>query len=156
MSDNVVLPYVSAFLTLLIGSAAWYLGFRQQQTNALRLKHELFERRYKIYDTVRFFIGSVLRDGKTSYDACITFLRDTNQAEFLFGPEIPEYLDAVYKKGLALLNSNRQLHSEERLSVGEERTRVARENSELLKWFSDQFDVTRERFGKYLNLTRLE
>ena len=149
------LLYLSPFITLLIGAAAWYLGLRQQRTNDLRLKHELFERRYKVYDSLLVFLSRTLQDSKPSTEACISFLRETNQAKFLFGPEIPEYLDSVYKKGLALISSDRQLNSDRQLG-DKERSRVIDENVALMKWFGDQFDVAGERFGKDLNLTRLK
>jgi len=153
--DNELVPYVPAILTALIAGIAAFLTYQQHRTNALRLKHELFERRFKVYDSFRSFLSGIMRDGTTSYDACMSFLRETNQAEFLFGSEIPEYLFSVYKKGLALVLSHQKLGGPESLPVGEERSRVAHENNELLKWFGDQYDVARDRFGKYLNLTRL-
>ncbi len=88
MSANDVLPYLSALTALLtacIGVGAWHLGRLQQQTNALRLKHELFERRYKVYDSFMSFISGVRLEDRTSQAACLSFLRETNQAEFLFG-----------------------------------------------------------------------
>lgn len=156
MSDNAFLPYLSPLLTLSIGVAAWYLGYRQQQTNALRLKHELFERRFQVYDAFRKFLGGILAEGKTSHGACLTMLRETNQAEFLFGSDVPEYHLSAYHKGLDLVESHRKLDGVPRLPVGDERERVVHENAEQVKWFGDQYEVIGKLFGKYLNLTRLE
>jgi hypothetical protein len=150
-----ILPYLGPFFTLLIGAAAWYLAHRQQRTNELRLKHELFERRYKVYDSLMAFLGRTLQEGKPSTESSFTFLRETNQAQFLFGPEIPDYLESVYKKGNALRSSERQLNSE-RQGDDEERSRMIKENTDLIKWFNDQPNMAGERFGKYLNLTRLK
>jgi hypothetical protein len=61
-----------------------------------------------------------------------------------------------HHKGLDLVESHRKLDGIPRLPVGDERSRVAHENAEQLKWFADQYNVLPERFGKYLNLTRLE
>ena len=156
MCENAFLPYFPALLTAIIAGAAAWLTYLQQRTNALRLKHELFERRYKVYESFRSFISGVMQEGKTSTAACLSFLRETNQAEFLFGPEIPEYLTAVFKKGLNLVRTHERLFGEEGLQIGAERTKVAEENSDHLQWFGDQFEVARERFRKYLNLTRLQ
>jgi hypothetical protein len=157
MSENDLVPYFPALLTALaalIAGIAVSLTYQQYRMNALRLKHELFERRFKVYDVFRWFVGSVMREGKTSHAVCESFLREISQAEFLFGPEIPEYLTSVYKKGLDLVRSDREITSVDSLQA-DERTRVAHENVELLKWFGDQYDVARRLFGKYLNLTRL-
>lgn len=144
MLTQTLAPYIPALLTFVIAAVAAYLTYLQHETNALRLKHELFERRFKVYDSFRSFISAVMREGKTSNEACLSFIRETNQAEFLFGPEIPEYL----------VRSDREVNSVERLQV-DERLRASAENTELLKWFGNQYDVARRLFGTYLNLTRL-
>ncbi len=156
MSDNAFLPYFPALLTAIIAAAAAWLAYLQHKTNALRLKHELFERRFQVYEAFRTFLGGIMAEGKTSHGACLTMLRTTNQAEFLFGPEIPKYLLSAYHQGLDLVESHRKLDSVPRLSVGDERSRVAHENAEQLKWFADQYTVLPKLFGKYLNLTRLK
>lgn len=97
-----------------------------------------------------------MAEGKTSHGACLTMLRETSQAEFLFGPEIPKYLLSAYQKGLDLVESHRKLDGVPRLPVGEERSQVAHENAEQLKWFGNQYTVLPKLFGKYLNLTRLK
>jgi len=159
MSANDILPYLSvltALLTACIGAGVWYLGYLQHKTNALRLNHELFERRFQMYDAFRSFLGGIMAEDKTSNGECLRMLRETNQAEFLFGSDIPKYLLSAYHKGLDLVESHRKLDSVPRLPVGDERSRVAHENAEQLKWFGNQYNVLPELFGKYLNLTRLE
>ena len=52
------------------------------------------------------------------------------------------------------MRSDRAVNSVERLQV-DERLRASAENTELLKWFGDQYDVARRLSGTYLNLTRL-
>jgi hypothetical protein len=156
MCDNAFLPYFPALLTAIIAGAAAWLTNLQHKTNDLRLKHELFELRFQVYEAFRSFLGGIMHEGKTSHAACLTMLRETNQAEFLFGPDVPKYLLSAYHKGLDLVESHRKLDGIPRLPVGDERSRVAHENAEQLKWFADQYNVLPERFGKYLNLTRLE
>src|SRR5437016_4957415 len=135
---------LSALLTPLIAIIASYVAYQQHRTNRLKLKHDLFERRYAIFDTLMKFLGSAMREGKTSFQACILFLGDTSQAQFLFGPEIPQYLRVVYEKGLDLSRTHDKLHGEEHLPVGDERTRIANENSNLLGWFTEQAPAAQE------------
>ena len=156
MCDSAFLPYFPALLTAIIAGAAAWLTYLQHKTNALRLKHELFERRFQVYEAFRRFLGGIMAEGKTSNMECLTMLRETNQAEFLFRPDIPQYLLSAYQKGLDLVESQRKLDGLPRLPVGDERDRVAHENAEQVKWFADQYDVLPKLFGKYLNLTRLK
>jgi hypothetical protein len=69
MCNDAFLPYFPALLTSIIAGAAAWLTYLQHRTNALRLKHELFERRYKIYDSFRSFISNARLEGKTSQAA---------------------------------------------------------------------------------------
>lgn len=156
MSNNALLPYFPTLLTAIIAAVAVWLSYLQHKTNALRLKHELFERRFQVYTAFRSFLGGIIHEGKTSHGACLTMLRETSQAEFLFGPEIPAYLLSAYHKGLDLVESHRKLDDAPRLPVGEERSRVAHENAEQLRWFNNQYTVLPKLFGKYLNLTQLK
>jgi hypothetical protein len=142
----------SGLLTPVIAVIAVYIAFQQQKINRLRLKHELFERRLAIYDSLKQFLGLVMREGKTSYETCITLLRDTNQSPFLFGAEISTYIEMVYNKGLELAKAHQSLHGDQRLQNGEDRNRTANQVSEILTWFSDQFDISRKHFEKYLSL----
>jgi hypothetical protein len=156
MTANDILPYVpslTALLTAGIGVGVWYLGYLQHKTNALRLKHELLERRYKVYVSFKQFISLALREGKMSFEDGLSFLRETNEAEFLFGPEIPEYLNLAFTKGNDLERCHRQISGG---VVSDDRHRVIEESTALMKWFSDQYNVAQERFRKYLNLTKLE
>ena len=71
MSTNDILPYLSALTALLtacIGAGVWYLGYLQHKTSALRLKHELFERRFQVYDAFRRFLGGIMHEAKTSHE----------------------------------------------------------------------------------------
>lgn len=67
MSANAFLPYFPALLTAIITGAAAWLTYLQHKTNALRLKHELFERRFQVYDAFRRFLGGIMHEAKTSH-----------------------------------------------------------------------------------------
>lgn len=141
-----------AFLTPVIGFLACWVAYQQYRTNHLKLRYDLFDRRLFVYDALRKFLGQILRDGKTSHEQCLDLLRETSQAEFLFGQDINAYIKDVYSKGLTLKSLNDELYGEEHLPVGKDRSAVAHKESELLRWFGDQFDVARDHFGRYMHL----
>jgi hypothetical protein len=41
------------------------------------------------------------------------------------------------------------LNDDQRLPVGDERTRAAKEHSDLMKWFADQHDESKTYFARY-------
>lgn len=143
---------LQALLTPVIGGLACWIAYQQYRTNDIKLRHDLFDRRLAVYDALRSFLGKIFRDGRTSYEDCLTLLRSTTQADFLFGPEIPSYIEGLYQKGIELKSLADQLHGDDRLPVGTERNRVAQDETELLKWFLDQSEIARQHFRKYLHL----
>ena len=78
-------------------------------------------------------------------------MQKTKESYFLFGKEIPEYLESIYKKSVQLDYLHKKLH-ESNLPVGEERSRAAQESCDLSIWFGDQFETGRKNFEKYLKL----
>lgn len=60
----------------------------QWVTNRARLRHELFDRRYQIYEKISGFIAGVLQEGPLATDASEEFLRQTKQAYFAFGGDL--------------------------------------------------------------------
>jgi hypothetical protein len=142
------LIFFSGLLTPLLAIIASYIACQQWRTNRLKVQHDLYERRFAIYTALIGF----LREGKEDKVATFTFLQKIiGESHFLFGKEISNYLDTVYKKAVAFQYQNSELNSSD-LPAGERRSNLANEYGESLKWFGDQFEVAREKFAKYLKL----
>jgi hypothetical protein len=77
----------------------------------------------------------------------INFHRDCSDKEFLFGKEIQEYLRDLYSKGVDLHCMKDRL---QKLPQGDDRIKLCEENSKLLLWFGDQYEVSKKLFSKYL------
>ena len=67
-------------------------------------------------------------------------MRETRDRELLFGPEIKDYLDEVYRKSV-------DLHTIDAVSRPEDIPK----RTELLDWFSGQSAVATRKFLKYPN-----
>ncbi len=77
----------------------------------------------------------------------LEYLRDTQDAVFLFKQEIVDYLDSLYKK--AHLMRSLQKKSEP-LPVGSERTALCEQESKLVKELVDELPKLKDVFGPYL------
>ena len=145
---------LSAGLTPVIAVAMLYIAYQQWRTNKSRLTHELYDRRLTVLKAVKAFYGEIGDAGTAKYGMVMKFYAATVEAEFLFGNEIREHIEELYKKGmdLALLHEKMYPSSgEPGLPVGAERSKVAEEHGKLLLWFlQDGIAETRKRFRKYL------
>jgi hypothetical protein len=141
----------SALLTPLIAIVMTYIAIQQYRANQLKLRHDLYDRRLLLYNAVAEFLAHVMREGTADRAQLVTLLQKTRESYFLFGKEISDYVTDLYKKGVDLEHYEKQLdHSH--LPVGGERTRIAGQQAELLKWFGHQFDVIQPMFAKKLSL----
>jgi hypothetical protein len=93
---------LQALLTPVVAVLALYIAYQQWQVNVRKLRLDLFDRRWMIYQAVIAFIVAVCRDFKVKADDIGTFRRATITADFLFGPEIPAYIDELCDRSIKL------------------------------------------------------
>jgi hypothetical protein len=112
----------------------------QAATNRLQYRLSLFERRMTIFDATTKLFGEITRDARVELDQLFTFLRQTRECELLFGHEIKEYLDEIYKKGVDL-HARRVVRGPEDFET----------ETQLLIWFTEQYSVATQKFLRYLD-----
>lgn len=129
-------------ITLRIQRQQTAIAQQQAATNRLEYRLSLFERRMRIFDATTKLFGEIGRDAKVDYAQLFTFVRDTRERDLLFGEEIKEYLDEIYKKGVDLHVYGQRLERQPEFIDPE---------SELLIWFTNQFPIATQKFLKYLD-----
>jgi hypothetical protein len=111
-------------------------------------RREYYDRRFKIYDPLMAFLSKFATDMKVfSIQEIGQLHRDTREAEWLFGPDIPELIRQVANKA----NQHRTLKVAVGVASGDEehKKRIAA----LEEWLTDTaFREAREKFGRYLKL----
>lgn len=142
-----MIEVLSGLLTPLIAVLAAYIAWQQWRTNHLRLKHELFDRRYALFEKITSFIAEILVQGKVPANAETRFLRETKTAIFLFGKEIQEFIEEIYRKGADLHALEAMLENLQ----GDERVRNAAKQREIKDWFSTQLNGCAARFSRFLS-----
>ena len=141
-----------AVLLAYIAYQNYKINFANSRVQKDKLRLDLFDRRHRIFRASQELFATVVREGALTQKALFKFSADSSDSEFLFGEEIKDYISEIYKRGVKLIYINERLNDRS-LKVGDERSKLAHENSELLKWFGDQFEVSREKFRKYLHFT---
>ena len=114
---NQLIHLLSGLLTPTILLLGAYIAWQQWRTNRNRLKHELFDRRFKVYVTFWGFFVSVLREGAALEEERLKFWVDTKPCYFLFNGEISQFIDEINRNAIHLQRLERE---SERLSSTEE------------------------------------
>jgi len=119
------------------------------------LNLERYDRRLRIYEEVRKILSIILRDADASTEDLLKFITSVSEADFLFGPEITEYINQIYKRGLSLWKWNQQYrdYTQEK-PEGYDHKKVVEEMHKELTWLTKQFVPAKEKFKKYLDISK--
>lgn len=114
-----------------------------------RLKHELFDRRIKVYDIVATYIANIISKGDIERGEEFQFSGDTKQSRFIFDKKIDAYIKEVYDKSCEF----HFLCQKEKSSLGSEFDKVSGEKNKIFKWFIDELSgKLPTRFEKFLKI----
>jgi hypothetical protein len=104
----------SALLTPVIAVIGIGIAVLQWRLNRSRFRHELFEKRYSIYEATLLYLGQLIRTAKMDDIERVTFLQNTKGAFVLFDDKIVKYLKSLHEKSIELhLFQSQQRRTEE-------------------------------------------
>ena len=142
--------YLSALLVPTVAVFGSIIAYRQWRTSQNKLKLELFEKRFEVYDSARKLLASIMTTGKSKGEETFKFLVGTREAKWLLNEDIAEYLEKqLYHKAIELQTLDAEL---EGVPVGEERTTNVHRQSDIKKWMYAQFEVLDKKFSSFLKL----
>jgi hypothetical protein len=96
-----------------------------------------------------------MRDAHATYDDLLAFRSATSQADFLFGPEIPRYLDEIYQRAVKLEYWTKEYRDyAQPRPEGYDHDRVVAGKHAELEWLSKQFEPALEKFKRYPHVGR--
>ncbi|MFZ2269440.1 MAG: hypothetical protein WAV95_17845 [Azonexus sp.] len=141
----------AAFVTLVIGGIAAYVAWRQHQTAREKLKLDLFDKRYEVFEhTCRLLSEAQGNDEEIN----LPFAYHSElipKARFLFGEAIEEYLQEIGQQRIELWILNERIMKEGRLPKNEEQQHL-----DLLAWFlRESTGGARDAFLPYLDFTHV-
>jgi hypothetical protein len=133
--------------TSVLGLIAIYIAWRHWWTDELKRRHDLYERRLKVYDALADFLGNFEKaDGNE-------FLRQVRESRFLFSKEISDYLDKIYLDWLRYI-AIRQIFADPVCRPEEpEFSKLSKEKGEIAERLKFQIPATAtEKFAKEMSL----
>jgi len=150
-----VASFSKEMLTPLIAVIAVHIAWQQWRLSEQKFKYDSYERRLKVYEEVKQIIPILIRDGKDSFDDLIKFHRAVSEADFLFNPDIPEYLEEIYKHGVQLqywaklysdsMQSPKETYDHEKICEGMHTEE---------EWLRSQFEQAKQKFKGYLKIEK--
>jgi hypothetical protein len=142
-----MIDFFSGLLTPLIAVLAAYIAWQQWRTNNLRLKHELFERRYKLYEVITSFLANILARGRVDPNSEMQFLRDTKTVIFLFDKRTQQFIQEIYHQAVELYTLGKMENS----LGGQQLGNNIDKQREIKDWFSEQLNTCTVRFSPFLS-----
>lgn len=140
-----------AGMGVLIAAAVAYIAYRQYSLAKEKFKLDMFEKRFSVYKATQRFLTVILRDAKVNTEQLFEFRRDTQDATFLFGQEIPAYLERLDGQALNLMTI---ASTRSDLPVGEERTRLCNEETQSLQALIGELPNLKNVFASYLRFNK--
>ena len=121
-----------------------YFAFRQWQTAQEKLRLDLFDKRFALYEELR---AAVVRRG-IDQNSVLDFKRATSRAQFLFGREVQTFLDEIAKD----LSHVMVLQNRQPSAVAEDQSEVSKaELLARLNRLTDFFKDFDELVAPYMN-----
>jgi hypothetical protein len=155
MTAQFIADVLLAAMTPLIALIAVCIAYQQHKINQSHLRHELYERRLRVYKAVQGFLSEILRDGNVPWHRTSQFYADASEAVFLFDSSIQKHIDLLYEKAIDLHTLHEKMYPSDGshgLPVGEERSKAAQQKGELLKWLTHQLSETKQLFRKHMGI----
>lgn len=148
--------YLQGLLTPVVAVIAVYIAWQQLRTNTKKSKLDLFDRRLAIFLEVRRILSSVIPGGDADAENFLRFRTGVAESYFIFGAEMEKYLDEIYRHGIGLasMGRRRRIPKEERGPEYDPK-KVADEEAMHLGWLMDQLPIAKEKFKRYLDVSRL-
>ena len=143
----------AALAALLIGGIAAGIAWRQYKLAHAKLKLDLFERRYVIFNDAWKFMSEIMHDGPGD-QALHPFTNQIPQAGFLFGRSIEDYLNDAVKKRTELYMIQQRIRGRSMSAIVTPPEDIDR-SAFLTNWFFEQASTgLKTKFAPYLDFEK--
>jgi hypothetical protein len=153
---TVVAAAVAALIAWHFGATQAAIAQRQVDTAALqadlaqvRLQHDLYDRRYRLYEIAQSFLVQVVRTADVDIHSTAKFMHEVGEAVFLLDKSLVVYFDEVRKKAIRLEFLCKVIDTP---GYADKRAAFIDEKVAIASWFGDQFAILVEKFKPFLVL----
>jgi hypothetical protein len=132
---------------LVIAGASVYIAWQQKRIADIRLRHELYDRRLRVYEAAKTLLVAHLINGKLSGDEYFAYRRGTADAVFLLDAGVVDYLGEIQERAERLMRlRTEQAEIREDMSKETKYRKLVDESAQIETWLTQQFDILIEKF----------
>lgn len=150
-----IFQILQGLLTPVIGVTTAYIAWQQWRTNERKAVLDRYERRLQIYQRVIEMLRHICSNFRPELQDLFKFSAETAEADFLFGEDIPKYIDEIYTRGVELNTANFEYRDLfQSVPAGYDHQDFVRRMTDQKNWFIKQFSVAKGIFREYLDVSR--
>lgn len=127
---------------------AAFVAWRQWRTARNKLKLDLFDRRFAVYDAARNLLASIATSGKVKEDELTKFMIGTREVRWLLNKDIEEYLRVIYVDAVHHQTTDDELNS---ANPGD-RQRLVQAKAAQRKALLQKMEGLDKKFSEFLSL----
>jgi len=143
--------YFSALLTPVVAVFGCIVTWRQYRIAQNKLKLDLFEKRFAVYNTARNMLGEIMIKGKLTDEGLYKYSAGIREAKWLMNDDVANYLsEELWDHAVDLMSYEAELEDK---PIGEQRTTLVNKRGDLKKWFLLQPQVLDAKVEKFLRLS---
>jgi len=158
---------INSILTPLIAIIAVYIAYQQYLTNRKssaiqntnnkrKLKLDLFEKRYKIFEETQHILIEIIQKGGIETSSLQIFSAKTRNAYFLFDKEVVDFIENIIKFNIDLYSYSREEDQLLMQNIDIKTSKAHEEKWKLIHWFIDQSQHVENLFLPYLDFKKLD
>jgi hypothetical protein len=136
---------LQALMVPAIGIFAGLIAYMQWRTAHQKVMLDLFDKRLRVYNLVGEAVRSVITSGEMKRSASATLGEAMEVATFLYGNDIHDYIEKLWRTFSRLNTLNRALEQ----NAGQQ---AADERMEAFKTINDFYVEAPQLFGRYLRM----
>jgi hypothetical protein len=154
MSQNplpIWLQFLQALaLPAIAGIGAW-IAFQQMSMAKIKLQHDLYDRRFKIFGSAQEIIAKIIKGTDISHRDLYDFGVDVEHALFLLNDNIQRHLQRILNKANQLLILKISLDGK---PVQSQEDNLISKRAAILRWMGNQPEALTREFKPVLQLER--
>jgi hypothetical protein len=147
------IPEMQALATPIIAIAAAVIAGQQMCIARSKLQHDLYDRRYAIFNATRDLLGALAGLDRPQLDTLRAFEIGTGDARFILNDNVAEYLETIKKHANTLISTKIMLEDHPP-PLDHQRLPMLKSIEDHHGWLSKQMPTVISKFRPFLELER--